>query len=191
MAPAILDHDVNGRTWHRMGNADLQMSPHGVYPARGDDRWVAIACQSDEAWRSLCGVLDLEEGSDPGLSVASRRLRRQDELDALISGWTRTRDENEIVTALISAGVAAHVVQNSRECMNDPQLQHRNHLVSATHISVGEIVVEGPRFVLSRTPAQVTRAGPELGEHNVYVLEDILGYDADRIADVFASMAME
>ena len=38
LAPAILDYELNGRIWHRMGNRDLQLSPHGVYRAAGEDR---------------------------------------------------------------------------------------------------------------------------------------------------------
>ena len=53
-----------------------------------------------------------------------------------------------------------------------------------------ELVVEASRIRLSRTPAQVSRAGPELGEHNLRVLEEILGYDSERIAAGLASGAM-
>ncbi len=52
-------------------------------------------------------------------------------------------------------------------------------------------MVEGSRFAFSRTPTRVTRGAPELGEHNAYVLEEILGYDSDRISDVLASLALE
>ena len=75
--------------------------------------------------------------------------------------------------------------------MADPQLRHRNHFRLANHASVGELVVEASRFRLSRTPADIGRAGPELGEHNFRVLEEILGCDAERIANVLASGAME
>jgi crotonobetainyl-CoA:carnitine CoA-transferase CaiB-like acyl-CoA transferase len=192
LAPAILDHEVNGRIWSRIGNRDLQMCPHGVYPARGEDRWVAIACQSDEAWRALCKTMGFEDGlADVSLAAAAGRLAREDELDRRIAAWTETRAEGEVESVLINAGVAAHVVQNTAECMADPQLGHRCHFVSVAHPTLGEVIVEGTRFTLSHTPARVTRAGPELGEHNAYVLLEILGYDADRIADIFASMAME
>jgi crotonobetainyl-CoA:carnitine CoA-transferase CaiB-like acyl-CoA transferase len=189
LAPAILDHERKGRTWHRMGNRDLVLAPHGVYPARGEDRWVAIACQSDEAWSSLCAVMGFRP--EAALSTAAGRRGRQDELDRRIAEWTCTRDEADIERALIDAGVAAHVVQNSAECCTDPQLCHRNHFVSVTHPTLGTIVVEGTRFRLQRTPGRVTRGAPGLGEHNVHVLENVLGYDADRIADIFASLAME
>ena len=48
-------------------------------------------------------------------------------------------------------------------------------------------------YLLAHLDADVmiTRAGPELGEHNFYVLGEVLGYDADRIADIYAALAME
>jgi crotonobetainyl-CoA:carnitine CoA-transferase CaiB-like acyl-CoA transferase len=192
LAPAILEHDINGNVWHRMGNRDLQLCPHGVYPTAGDDRWIAIACQDDEAWRALCEVAGFStQARDVGLTSASDRRAREDELDQLISNWTASQNEADLQDRLIEANVAAHVVQNSPECMNDIQLQHRDHFAPVMHPSVGELIVEGTRFKLSRTPARIGNAGPELGEHNVQVLTDILGYDSDRMADIYASLAME
>ena len=191
LAPAILEYEVNGRVWRRMGNRDLELCPHGVYPARGDDRWVAIACQSDAAWRSLCEVMGLDAArKDPHLSTAEGRRRHADELDNLVSDWTRNREERELESVLIAAGVAAHVVQNSAECEADPQLRYRGHFQAVNHPSVRELVIEASRFRLARTPAGIGRAGPELGEHNYRVLKEILGYDAERIANVLASGAM-
>ncbi len=192
LAPAILEHEINGNVWHRMGNRDLQFCPHGVYPTAGDDRWIAIACQSDEAWQALCKVAGFDHlAKDNGLTSASDRRAREDEIDRLISHWTASQDEIDLQARLIETNVAAHVVQNSPECMHDIQLLHRGHFASVTHSSVGELIVEGTRFKLSRTPAHVEKAGPELGEHNVQVLTDILGYDSDRMADIYASLAME
>ena len=49
LAPAILDQSVNGRTIQRAGNDDPSIFPHGVFPADGNDSWLAVAC-SDESW---------------------------------------------------------------------------------------------------------------------------------------------
>ena len=189
LVPAILDYQLNDHLWHRDGNRDRDLCPHGVYPTRGAARWIAIACQSDRAWVAFQTVLGWVE--DESLATVDARRLRQDELDRRIGEWTVTQDERSIEATLVDAGVAAHVVQNSPECWSDPQLTHRQHFVRADHTSLGERVVEGSRFKLSRTPADLHRAGPELGEHNVHVLETVLGYGPDQIADVFASMAME
>ena len=62
-------------------------------------------------------------------------------------------------------GIPAHQVQNSPECLADPQLAHRGHYVWVMHPLLGPVLVEGPRFVLSRTPGQVRGAGPIYGQH--------------------------
>src|SRR5207253_2711888 len=54
LTPALLDYTVNGRVQSRHGNVSPEHAPHGVYPAKGEDRWVAIACGSEEQWRGLC-----------------------------------------------------------------------------------------------------------------------------------------
>ena len=189
LVPAILDYQLNDHVWHRDGNRDLDLCPHGVYPALGTDSWVAIACQSDQAWLALQRAAGWVE--DLSLATVDARRLRQDELDQRIGEWSMNQDARSIEALLIGAGVATHVVQNSAECWADPQLAHRQHFVRAEHPSLGDLVVEGSRFKLSRTPADTHRAGPELGEHNAHVLETILGYEPDRLADVFASMAME
>jgi benzylsuccinate CoA-transferase BbsF subunit len=84
-------------------------------------------------------------------------------------------------------GVPAHQVQNSPELVVDPQLLHRNHFIELPHATMGTVTIEGSRFELSRTPATVEFAGPTLGEHNHYVLHEILGYDNDRIAELTAA----
>ena len=55
----------------------------------------------------------------------------------------------------------------------------------------GTTTVEGSHFRLSRTPARVERAAPTFGRDNYEVLSDILGYDADRIAELAAAAVLE
>ena len=57
-APFILDYTVNGREQGRRGNRDPGAAPHGTYPCRGDDRWIAIACSTDGEWQALRGAID-------------------------------------------------------------------------------------------------------------------------------------
>jgi crotonobetainyl-CoA:carnitine CoA-transferase CaiB-like acyl-CoA transferase len=189
LAPAVLDYELNGKVWQRNGNRDLQMCPHGVFPTHGEDRWIAIACRTDRDWQALAELAGLPGDSD--LLTTAGRKAREEELETAIGAWTRTADGTELEAELIAAGIPAYIVQNSAECWADPQLKFREHFVPALHTAIGEVIVEGTRFKLSRTPAEISRAHPGLGEHNAEVLFDILGYDADRAADVFAALAME
>jgi crotonobetainyl-CoA:carnitine CoA-transferase CaiB-like acyl-CoA transferase len=191
LTPAVLDWTVNGRVMSRQGNTDPHLAPHGVYPCAGDDRWVAIACQHDPAWTALCdemGRADLR--ADAGLAGAAGRLARRDEIDEAVAQWTATLDDHEVEARLQARGVAAHVVQSSRQILADPQLAHRGHFVDLDHPQ-RRCLVEGSRTRLSRTPARVERRSPLLGEHTEHVLADLLGYDADHIAGLAAAGALD
>ena len=87
---------------------------------------------------------------------------------------------------LQASGIPAHTVANTFDANADPQLRHRGHFVPVNHAVAGETFVESSRYKLSRTPADVTRAGNALGQHSQYVLEKILGYSDDRISELVA-----
>ncbi len=182
LAPALMDYVVNGREATRPGNRHESMVPHGVFPVAGDDRWIAIACQSDDQWRALC------DRAGFGAEVASLdhagRKAREDELEELIGGWTADRDGARLEAELQAAGVACHRVQNSVDLASDPQLAHRQHFIAGEHAENGTMYVEGARFKLSRTPADITKAGPTLGQHTFDVLLEVLGYDDERLSEL-------
>ncbi len=191
LAPAVLEYEMNNKIWRRQGNRDLRYAPHGVYPVKGRDQWIAIACQDDMAWNKLCELAGFSsESADPDLLTVAGRLEQSDRLDTLLADWTCGLDGEQLQSVLISSGVAAHIVQNSPESVTDPQLKYREHFLSVPHSSVGDFIVEGSRFRLSRTPGRPVHANPEIGEHNAHVLTEILEYDVDKMADVFASLAM-
>jgi crotonobetainyl-CoA:carnitine CoA-transferase CaiB-like acyl-CoA transferase len=171
LAPAILDHVVNGTNPTRMGNADAFLHPHGVHRCAGDDCWVAIACETSGQRDALAGIVgSLSEDA--------------------ISAWTTGRTIADVERALQAVGVPVHGVQNSAACWADTQLQHRRHYLTVDHPVHETCVVEGPRVVLSRTPGVVRRAGPAMGEHNDDVLRGVLGYDDDRITDLVIAGAL-
>jgi benzylsuccinate CoA-transferase BbsF subunit len=192
LAPAILDYTVNGRVAGRIGNRDPDHAPHGVYPVAGADRWIAIAVTSDAAWRGLCDVMQRPDlVADARYADATGRLSAADALDAVVAAWTATRDGADLQARLQAAGVAAHVVQTSRDLVRDPQLAHRGHFVTVEHPGGGPTVIEGSRFVLSRTPAAFPADAPSTGRDNDAILRDLLGYDDDAITSLVADGALE
>ena len=119
--PALLDYTVNGRRLRRDGmpnsnrNQSPAMAPHGIYPARGDDRWIAIACRDDRDWRALSDAVAQEWPADARFATLAGRLTREDALDGLLGDWTRSRDAFETAAALQAAGVPATAVQRPQE----------------------------------------------------------------------------
>jgi crotonobetainyl-CoA:carnitine CoA-transferase CaiB-like acyl-CoA transferase len=188
LGPAILDYTVNGRVQMRDGNRDPVFAPHAVYPARGDDAWVAIVCRNDDDFRALCEAMGREGlARDQRFVSAEKRRTNAPALDSIISEWTRAMEPQKTEQILQARGIPAHAVQNSKQYLSDPQIRHRGHFVELPHPVYGTTVVEGPRAILSRTPAQARRAAPTLGQDNQYVLEKILGYSDERIGEIAAS----
>jgi crotonobetainyl-CoA:carnitine CoA-transferase CaiB-like acyl-CoA transferase len=191
LAPATLDYTVNGRVQAARGNRDREAAPHGVYPAAGGDRWIAIAVHDDAQFTALCDVIGRGDlATDPRFTTPSARLAHQDVLDEHVAAWSRQHDAHEAERALQAHGVPASAVQNSRDLLADPQLAERGHFVRLTHPTRGATTVEGSRFRLSRTPARMPSAAPTLGHDTSYVLRTLLGYSEERIAALDAAGAL-
>ena len=102
--------------------------------------------------------------------------------------WSRELESREAELLAQARGIAAYAVQNSAEYYTDSQVAHRGHFVEVAASGVWQDDRRRGRDAkLSRTPAQVRRAAPTLGQDNQYVLEKILGYSEDMIGDIAAS----
>src|SRR5262249_8389671 len=90
---AILEQTMNGAAPSRDGNRDPHMAPHGVFRAAGDDRWIAIAIEDDDAWRRFARVLgDPALADDPRFATLGARKRHEDELEDLVTAWSAARE---------------------------------------------------------------------------------------------------
>jgi benzylsuccinate CoA-transferase BbsF subunit len=176
IAPVIAEASASGRDRTRAGNADPRFVLHGVFPAAGDDRWIAIAARTPAEWSAAAGVLGCEAGA-PSEDAAARATARH--------------DAHALAARLQASGVPAHAVQSSADLAADPQLALRGHFVPVRHPSEGESWVEASRIRLSRTPARVPRTAPSLGGDNERVLRELLGYDDERITQLAVAEALQ
>jgi len=183
MGDAFMDYTMNGRVQGRMGNRDKIMAPHGCYRCQEENEWVSIAVGSEEEWRSLCRVLaDSRLTEEKGFSDSYSRWQNQDELDKIISEWTSIRTQSEIMRSLQDAGVAAMPVYSGPSLVEDAQLQARGTLVEVEHPAMGKKKVVGPTWRFPKTPADIKRHGPLIGQDNEYVLGSLLGMPKEEIA---------
>lgn len=182
LAPALLDYTANGRIMQRQGNRDPHLAPHGAYACQGDDRWCVLAVATDAEWQRLCEVAGHPEWlQDARFTTLAARLRHADALDALLASWTRTQPAEAVMTRLQAVGIAAGVVKNMRDLRVDPQLQHRGFWVELDHGDLGPLALEGHQFRFSTMPHRPRFARPGIGEHNAYVLGELLGLSAAEV----------
>jgi crotonobetainyl-CoA:carnitine CoA-transferase CaiB-like acyl-CoA transferase len=192
LAPAALAYLESKRAPEAQGNRDASMAPHGVYPAHGADRWVAVAVRSDAEWKRLCEAAQLTElGADATLTTLAGRKGAEDRIDAALHDWTRRHDAHEIESVLQRAGIAAHVLVDTHELSKDAQLESRGFIRRIAHPQFGMTAIEGSRVLMSAVEAARPTSAVSYGSHNAIVLGDILGYSAERIAQLTAKGTLQ
>ncbi|HYR79265.1 MAG TPA: CoA transferase, partial [Candidatus Dormibacteraeota bacterium] len=182
MPEAMMDFLMNGREHRPAGNRDSSMAPHGVFPAAGDDKWIAIAIASDTEFAQLCEVLGVSTmASDPKFARMSARLANLEELEREIAARTRNLDRDELVAKLRERDLATGPVYSTPELMNDPAFTESGMLMKLKHTEVGERLVPGIPVRFGAIDLDY-RGAPMIGENTEQVLTDLLGYSTEEIA---------
>ena len=185
---ALADFQINGNLPTAQGNDDEIMAPHGVYPTADDSSsWIAIACRSDVEWKRLAELIGCSELGD---LRSSERITKKSDIDAQVTAWTQKLRGDQVESELRSQGIPVHRAHQSMDCIHDLQLQERSHFQEVPHKKHGTAFAERCGFQLSRTPAVLKWAGPTFGQHNQEILEGILGYDDEKIADLIINGAL-
>ncbi|MCS6925466.1 MAG: CoA transferase [Candidatus Binatia bacterium] len=180
---AVMDYVMNQRDRGRRGNQDDIMVPHNVYRCRGEDTWVAIAVETEEEWRNFCHAVGHPEWiEDERFRDRRSRKAHEQELDQLITAWTRTRDRLDIMQLLQAAGVAATPVYDTESLIADPHFQQWNFLVTPGHPVTGNHPVAGIPGKYSAIDTLRYTPAPCLGQHNEEVFGTLLGLSREEIA---------
>jgi benzylsuccinate CoA-transferase BbsF subunit len=164
LAPWLLDYEVDGIIGQRNGNDDSRARLHGAFACADEnglgDRWIAIACWTDDELARLHEIAGTDD----------------------IEAWTRMRTRAEIADQLQRAGIEAVPVQDFGDLHDDPQLAHRDHFVALQHPIIGDALYERTGTRLAACPGGYSRGGPTLGQDTEWALGDVLGLDAAAIA---------
>lgn len=189
IAPLVMDYAVNGRIASRTGNRLSYAAPHGVYPCKGDDRWVAIAVLNEREWQSFCKVIGNPDWvKESKFSTLIERKKNEDELDSLVSKWTSNHTAEQVETLMQSGGVRANIVEKNSDLYQDPQLKHREFFKWLDHAEIGKPAYpQQANYIATKAPRDITMPSPCLGEHNEYVYKELLGMTDDEIADHIAA----
>jgi len=163
---------ARGDTPTRQGNRDARVFHQGVYPTKGEDRWIAITLFEEREWSQL--------QSREQLGAASTAEER----DASLSAWSSNQNDYELVERLQSMNIAAGVVQDIEDLFErDPTITARGALMQLDHPLLGKFGHMRAPITFSRSAVEPFRA-PSLGEHNRYIAAGICKLPDSRIAEL-------
>jgi crotonobetainyl-CoA:carnitine CoA-transferase CaiB-like acyl-CoA transferase len=190
--PLVLDYTVNGRIAERRGLESDRACPNGVFATEGVERYVAITVETAQQWRVLCDQVPDLAGfrDDPSLEALAGRIARKPELEAPLARWCQSQEPFALARTLCEAGVPASVVQRATDFASDPQLSHRGFFVELDHPRIGRALFDGLVTDFSDTPGVIKNAGPPIGQDTWEVLQEMLGYSEEEIAELAAAEAL-
>lgn len=180
----VLDTQLNpGRERQLLGNGD-PVYLQSVFPAAGEDRWIAITIRTDDEWVALREAMgDPAWAHDPAYATPAGRRENEDALVAAVSDWTARHDNYELFHELQRRGIAAGPVSTETMVNTDPQWAARRYFRELTHLECGTHLHPGHPWKPSGMELRWERGAPVLGQDNEYVYKELLGFtDADYAA---------
>ena len=172
---AVMEYSLAGVEPPRTGNHNGRNAPHNVFRCLGAEKWVAISVDTDEQFRSLA-----EASGNPGWASDSRfatsaaRLANQDALEALIQQWTAGLIVEEVVATLQASGVPAAPVSDTAEVLADPHLLERGFVASVEHPVADTRPILTLPWAADGRRGDALRPAPTFGQHNQWVLKELL-----------------
>jgi len=167
---------MTGNVPKRLGNVSANASPWGSFPCA--DESVVIAVGNDTQFLHLCETMGRPElAVDPRFATTPDRVRRRDELTAVLNEILKTRKALEWVESLDAAGVPCGPIYNMEQMLQDPQIRHRGVEIHQEH-PLGTVVrtIANP-IKFSQTPLMPNNPPPMQGQHTREVLADLLHLD--------------
>lgn len=170
---------VEGET-PRVGTGHEVWAPHGVYPAAGDDRWVAVAITGDDTWARLVRIMGSPAWCLPAHGTEAGRRADRAAIDEQLAGWTRGRKAEDLVELLQNAGIPADLSMTAEDIVRDDHLRSRGVVTTLTHPEHGDRTTIGSPWLFQDADATFRSWSPALGEHNEEIIRGLLGVDEEQ-----------
>lgn len=182
MEPHIPAYSNLGAIANRTGSRLPNHTPNNLYPTRGDG-YIHIAAANQGTFKRLTTIMGMPLlADDQRFATGVDRSQNEDELDAIIAGWTREQDLTELEQSMIDAEIPAARIYTVADIFDDPHFRAREMLVEMPDEDLGTVTVTGIVPKLSGTPGAVRWVGRHIGEDTRSVLHEIAGLSDDEIA---------
>lgn len=183
MEATIPEYTVSDHIRERSGSKLPSIAPSNVYECK--DGAFVIGANQDTVFKRLCKAMEQPElATNERYATHVARGNNQDELDALINDWTKTKTMAEVDALMIENGVPAGRVYRAPDMLKDPHFQAREAIADVEHPKWKNLKMQNVFPKLSKTPGEIRWAGPDFGEHTDDVYAELLNMSEEDIRDL-------
>jgi crotonobetainyl-CoA:carnitine CoA-transferase CaiB-like acyl-CoA transferase len=177
-----------GQDPQRQGSQHPNLVPYGIFPA-AEDGSIVVACLTPGFWGRICKSIGRPElTDDPRYDTLEKRRDARDEVNEIVSEFTRRHTVDELVRIFTEFEVPHAPILGVTDALAQPQAVHRNMVVEVEHQTLGTIPIVNRPVTFEGQPAP--EAPPVLGQHTDEILANVLGLNAGQIAALRASGAI-
>ena len=171
---------MDGEVPPQVGNDHPTSMPTSAYTTA--DGYINIGASGEGMWKRLCPAVGRPDLlARPEFEGGANRAKNRKALNAELNSALSTKKSEEWISILNAAGVPCGPIYSMDQVFADPQVQHLHAAATVQHPLLGEIRVVNQAVGLSRTPATMASATPEIGQHTDEVLAEV-GYSSADIA---------
>jgi len=179
----IGDYTGTGEVPRRWGPYYPYTAPYGIFKA--SDRELFLGVSGEQFWRAFCSEAEREDLLDDPRFVTNRdRLLNRDALYGVLVPVIAGRSASDWVAACARLGIPASLVEDVAEVASQEQARARNMIIDT---GVNSVRTAGIPIKLMRTPGEIYRHAPSLGEDTDRVLAPLRNHDTEEtVQDQFA-----
>jgi len=171
-----------GRVPERIGNRYESTYPYDTFPTK-DGENIVIGVANDKFWKILCKLMGREELSEhPDMATNRSRVQNHAIIKPIVEGWTRKQNSAELVELLLSHDVPASPIYSIEQVTQDPHIAGaREMFIEADYPKVGKLKITNSHIKMTETKPSFKTASPDLGQHNLEIYSEMLGYTQAEI----------
>ncbi|MFC1958381.1 CaiB/BaiF CoA transferase family protein, partial [Chloroflexota bacterium] len=176
---------ATGEVPWRIGTRHPVFTPFQAFETKDGYIVVAMVGGVRNQWPLFCAIIGrLDLMDDEKYATGFLRTRYYNELEPILTESMKTKTTEQWIKELSEVGIPCGQINTIDQVASHPQVLAREMIVEVPHPRLGKVKIVNTPIKLSRTPARVEQASPDLGQDTQHLLAELLDMSEGEIENL-------